>query len=82
MTKSGVRPVVRVLAHPPGTHKSAIRADMHALELIADTGESRWFGVDKAKITSRLRMVACGGFLNPKNELAKAWKRCRVGECR
>lgn len=75
--QAGVRPVVSARIHPPGRHAgSAINPALTAVQLVTDTGHSRWFGVDDARIGSSLRVVACGGFLNPRNELAKAWKRC------
>ncbi len=71
------RPVARAEIHSPGRHAgSAINPAMTAVQLITDTGKSRWFGVDDARIASNLRIVACGGFINPQNELAKEWKRC------
>jgi len=77
----GERPVVRAVVHPPGSHPPGTPLVPHvtALQLITDTGHSRWFGVDDAKINSELRMVARGGFINPVNELAKSWKPCRKG---
>jgi hypothetical protein len=54
-----------------------IQKNMVALELVPAAGRSRWFGVDDAKINSQLKMVACGGFINPRNELAREWKPCR-----
>jgi hypothetical protein len=73
----GRQPVIRAVVHPAGTHSSAIRKDMMALELIPAAGRPQWFGVDDARINSQLKMVACGGFINPRNELAKLWKPCR-----
>src|SRR5690349_18697654 len=49
-------PVLRVVAHSPGTHKSAINASMTALEIVTPYG-SRWYGCEEAQITSRLRMA-------------------------
>lgn len=75
----GERPVVRVIAHPPGKRppRIPIVPDVTALELVTDTGHSRFFGVEDARINAELRMVARGGFINPRNELARAWKPCR-----
>ena len=49
-------PVLRVVAHPPGTHMSPILSDATALEIITPYG-SRWYGCVEAQITSRLRMA-------------------------
>lgn len=75
----GERPVVRAVAHPPGAHPPGIPivAGATALQLITDTGASQWFGVEDARINSELRMVARGGFINPRNVLARRWKPCR-----
>lgn len=78
--RAGRRPVVQGFIWPPNRHpsRSPVVKDMTAVELVADTGESRWFGVKDARINSQLRLVACGGFLNPQNELAREWKPCRT----
>lgn len=76
--QAGVRPVVSARIFPPGKHPPAtpIVSSMTAVQLVTDTGHSRWFGFDDARINSDLRVVACGGFINPRNEIAKDWKRC------
>lgn len=78
--RSGRRPVVQGFIWAPGKHpsRSPIMKNMTAVELTADTGESSWFGVRDARINSQLRLVACGGFLNPQNALAREWKPCRT----
>lgn len=75
----GMQPVARIIAHPPGGHpsNSPIVKSMIALEIIPVRGRSSFVGVEKAKINAELKMVACGGFINPRNELAKSWKPCR-----
>jgi len=79
MTLKGVRRVVRVISHPPGKHppEVPIIPNLTALQLITDTGVSHWVGVEDAKINAELRMVVRGGFINPRNELARNWKPCR-----
>lgn len=37
-------------------------------------GDQRYFGVDKAWISSHLQMCVSGGFINTDNELVKDWK--------
>lgn len=58
----GVRPVVRVVAHPPSAHRPGcpIKAELTAVQVIPDIGPSRWYGCDKAWIGSDLRMHVFG----------------------
>lgn len=75
----GYQPVSQYIVHPPGGRPGCpIVPTMTALELIPVIGRSQWFGVEEAKINSELRMVARGGFINPRNELARTsiWEVC------
>jgi len=76
--RDGTRPVASARIYPPGQHpaESPIVKSVTAVQLINDRGSSRWYGFDDARIASNLRLVACGGFINPRNEIAKDWKRC------
>jgi hypothetical protein len=50
-------PVLRVVAHPPGTHpNSPIKSDLTAVEMVTARG-SAWRGCKRAYIDSSLRMV-------------------------
>ncbi len=49
-------PVLRYIAHSPGTHKCGLRSDVWALEMVTKLG-SRWQGFARCYINSRLRMV-------------------------
>ena len=69
--RHGQVPVLRVVAHPPGTHNKSVIVDhMTAVELVTAHG-SRWFGFANAFIDSHLRM-RCVGW-NPRNELVQIW---------
>jgi hypothetical protein len=71
MTLTGIRPLVRWIAHPPGTHPdSPIVNTMTALEGVTSQG-SRWFGCAHAYITSERRMVVIG--TNDKDEVRMRW---------
>lgn len=48
--------VLRIQSHPPGTHDSAIRKDVTAVEIVTEHG-SRWYGCQRAWITGGLRMA-------------------------
>ena len=61
MTTQGMQPVLRVIAHPPGTCRH-IREDLWAVELITPV-QSRFFGFENAFIDSHLQM-RCEGY-NP-----------------
>jgi hypothetical protein len=67
----GLQPVVRAVTHPPGSHKSAIRPELTALELVTPKG-SRWYGVRSARISSRLEMEV--ELLDPRFEEMAAWR--------
>ena len=71
LARAGIQPVISFVVHPPNSHKSAIRSDMTALELITPYG-SRWYGVEHAYINSQLRMVVVG--TNRKDEVRMRWK--------
>lgn len=75
MTFKGMRPVVRAEAFPPGLHpdKCPLVKDCTAVRLTTDTGEVRWYGVERSWIDSHLRMVVNGfpaGF-----EEMQRWKK-------
>ena len=71
----GMMPVKRYILHPPGHDCTAIKRESSCLECVTDAG-SRFYGVDGGEINSELRMVVWGGFVNPRNELARSWKKC------
>ena len=58
----GMQPVVSYRFHPMGQHpeQSPIRSDMGVLRLVTVTGDSRWYGCQRAYINSELRMVVIG----------------------
>lgn len=70
----GERPVVGVVAYPPGQHPKGtpIKAEHFAVELKTDVGESGWYGFEEAYIDSTLRMVV--GPVNPRFESAMRWE--------
>ncbi len=66
-------PVMSARSYPPGTHPKGciIRQDCTAVELVTDHG-SRWFGFDKARINSELRMVVQG--FDSRDEVRSKWE--------
>lgn len=71
MTLKGIRPVVRAIAHPPGSHPaSPIKNEMTAVELVTEAG-SRWYGCERAWINSDLRMVVQG--CDSRDEARMSW---------
>jgi len=56
--------------HPANAHKSCIKSDMVALELITGAG-SRWYGIESGYINSELRMVIVG--TNERDEVRMKW---------
>lgn len=75
----GPRPVVKYIAHPIGQapSESPIRRDMVTLQCITDLGVSAWYGVEEAMINAELKMIARGGYINDKNELARSWVKVK-----
>lgn len=67
--------VTSATAHPPGSHPEGcpLVPECTALELKTEGGFSRFYGVEKAYINSRLRMVVVG-FPAAFEEMA-AWAR-------
>lgn len=68
-------PVRQYVIHPPGTHPIScpLVSDCTALQLVTEHG-SRWWGFEKAWISSELKMVVSGF---PKNcEIRSAWPVC------
>ncbi len=72
MTWHGASPVRRAVFHPPGTHRSPIRPDMGALELISDHG-SRWYGFEGGAINAELRMTVWG--FDSRDEVRAQWRK-------
>ena len=72
--EDGLRPVVRVIAHPPGTHpeKCPLVKTCTAVQVVNDRGNSRWYGVEKAWIGSDLRFRISG--FSPKFEELQKWE--------
>jgi len=67
--------VTNVVIHPPGTHSSSpIRNDMSAVEVYLADGSRRWYGTEKAWITSRLTIAMQ---INPKDEVLSKWETYR-----
>lgn len=70
-----IRPVARMMVHPPRSHPgSPIRDDLTAVEVLLDDGTVRWFGTTKAWITSGLRMAM---LVNPRDEVLSRWTRVK-----
>jgi phosphate-selective porin len=70
----GMRPHVQIRAVPGSEARVTTSV---ALLVTLDCGHQRIYGVDWAWINSRLRMVAEGGFLNSRNELARKWPQAQ-----
>lgn len=68
-------PVKQYVFYPAGTHKSAIKSELAALELKTDKG-SRWYGCERAYINSELKMVVVG--CNSRDEVRMKWPVCHV----
>lgn len=78
--KHGSQIMIGTKAVPPSARvpgDAPIVSEMTLLTVDLACGCRRFYGVEKAWITSRLRMAAQGGFINSKNELAKAWQIAR-----
>lgn len=67
----GMRPVTGYVAHPPGTHRSPIRAALWAVECRTEVGP-RWFGCERAYIAADLGMVVVGH--DPRDEVRATWQ--------
>ena len=73
--KGATVPVLRVIAHPPGTAKGAhIVPHLTAVELVTERG-SRWFGFENAQINSELRMIVSG--FDGRDEVRSKWEVCK-----
>lgn len=75
--RNGSRPVVSYTSYPPGAHPpgTPITPTVTALAMLTDRGETGWVGVDEAVINAELRMIVRGGYINPRNELARSWRK-------
>jgi hypothetical protein len=89
-----LRPVVRIETFPPEVARSEgfatekvcmspeeprmMVAGLTIVVATLDNGDRRHFGVEKAWIDSRLKMVVEGGYVNPRNEVAVKWPRVRA----
>lgn len=67
-------PVLRVVAHPPGQHPKGapVVSNLTALEIITESG-SRWYGVQRAVISSRLRMMVELHSGAERDEVVRKW---------
>lgn len=75
--KHGMRLTGTITATPSETRKpddAPIVQGLTLVSVVLSCGCKRHFGVDKAWIDSDLRMHVEGGFINPRNELAKGWR--------
>jgi hypothetical protein len=72
MTIKGRSAVDKYIAHQPNSKEHGpIKAELTAVECICVNGERRWFGFERAYITSALRMAVSGW--NPRFEEVQGW---------
>lgn len=73
--QNGLQPVTQSVFYPAGSHPKncPIKPSMGVLALTAVTGQTRYYGCDRAYINSELRMVVVG--CDNRDEIRTKWEK-------